>query len=193
MKIIGICGTSGSGKSTICNYFQSKGHKVCDCDRLYSEIITPPSKCLDEIENCFGSSVICSDGKLNRKALAEIIFSSAEKREALNAITFSHIKKELFVMIENAKDEEFFFIDAPLLFESGIDKMCYKTLCVVAPREKKIERLCERDGLGKDFVSKRLNAQIKDEELIKLCDLVIVNDSDIKTLYNKADEILRSL
>jgi dephospho-CoA kinase len=193
MVIIGICGSSGSGKSTLCSYFRKKGYRVCDCDALYSQIITPPSDCLEEIASFFGDEVLKADGTLDRKALASIVFSSKEKLDALNNITFSHIKRELLKLVKKAENDKFFFIDAPLLFESGIDKICQKTLCIIAPIEKKISRLQERDKLSMSAVSKRLNSQINDEILVRYCDDVIINDSDLSSLYDKADVYLEKL
>lgn len=193
MMIIGICGSSGSGKSTLCSYFHKKGFKVLDCDNIYSNVITPPSACLDEIVSFFGKEILSVNGSLNRKALADIVFSSEDKLKALNSITFKHIKKQIFNTIELCKDEKLIFIDAPLLFESGIDKICNKTLCVIAPYSQKLKRLSLRDKIKEKALKKRLDSQLKDDFLYKNCDDAIINDSDIESLYLKAETYLNKV
>lgn len=183
MKKIGICGSSGSGKGYVCSIFKEYGIAHIDTDLVYREkTVVPNSLCLKELVFAFGNEILNNDGTLNKSELAKIVFEGEgkdTKRELLNQITHKHIKIDTENIIAELEKQSIkaVLIDAPLLFESGFDKMCNFTICVTANDEIKLERIVERDRISKEKALARLVTQLSDSELRLLCDYEIKNDS----------------
>lgn len=187
MKIIGLCGQSGAGKTTALEVLMECGATVCDCDKVSREVMQKNTPCTKELISVFGSEIASTDGEIYRKKLGEIVFSNKEKLEKLTEITHRYIKKRIYELIEEAKSEkkEVFVIDAPLLFESGLDKICDTTLAIIAPKEKRIERIIQRDKISRDLAEKRISAQISEEELKARSSKVISNSETVES-FKKA-------
>ena len=183
MKIIGICGSSGSGKSYVCGLFAKYGIAHIDTDKLYREVtVKGGTACLKELTESFGDEILDENGELNRRALSKIVFegeNAREKRELLNSITHKHILIDTNALIEKYRQEgkRAVLVDAPLLFESGFNKICHFTICVTSPLEEKIQRIIARDKISESSAVLRLKAQKSDEELRALCDYEIDNSS----------------
>ena len=126
-KIIGITGGSGGGKGAVCNILKSLGAHIIDTDVTYKNTIKKGMPALCEIKAAFGDGVILPNGELDRKSLAKIVFNSPDMLHKLNTITHKYITEEINKEIEKTK-EDIIIIDAPALFESGINNMC---LCVI--------------------------------------------------------------
>ncbi len=183
MKVIGICGSSGSGKSTVCEFFRKRGVPVFDCDEIYHELVNTPSDCLFEIGKAFGTGVI-ADGKLDRAALGEIVFHDKKKRLQLNEIAHRHVVLKLKSLIKDSENsgEEFCLIDAPLLFEAGLERICNLVCSVISSENEQIRRICLRDGISEEKARLRISNQISKEELMKRSDVVIENNGNITDL-----------
>lgn len=194
MIIIGICGTSGSGKSSACEIFSDLGCAVLDCDRIYHEMTNSPSDCLLALVAEFGPKVM-KDGRLDREALREIVFNDAEKLRLLNQISHSYIKEELKKHLRHLSDSgaECVLLDAPTLFEAGIDAWCDHLIAVTAPKEDKIRRICHRDGLSVQDAMLRLKNQRSDEFLIEKCDFVLRNNGSLEDLTEQCKKILNTI
>ncbi len=188
MRKIGICGSSGSGKGYVCSVFKKYGIAHIDTDLVYREkTAVPNSPCLNELVLAFSNTILNSDGTLNKSELAKIVFESENKdakRALLNQITHKHIKIDTENIISELEKQNIkaVLIDAPLLFESGFDKMCDFTVCVTANDEIKLERIIQRDKIPKEKALARLVTQLSDSELVMRCDYEIKNDasSDIQ-------------
>lgn len=181
MKILGVTGSSGSGKTTLSNILSKrKDVKIIDADKIARQISQIGNDYLLAIKNTFGKDVFLEDGNLNRKALAEKIYTSSEALEKLNILTFDHVVKEIICEIENTKDRniKYIIIDAPLLFESELDKRCDYTLSLIANKELKIQRICARDNITEETAQKRLSIQQTDEFYKKNSDFIIENNED---------------
>ena len=179
---IGICGSSGSGKGYVCKLLSTYGYKWIDTDRVYRDLATPKSECVKELKEYFGVSILNPDGSLNRKELSKSVFegeSSKERLNMLNKITHFHIRKETERIIKESEQNGYkgVLIDAPVLFESGFDKMCDVTLCVTAPQETKLQRIMSRDGITYEKASARISNQLTDSELRERCDYEIDNSA----------------
>ena len=193
MKIIGLCGSSGSGKGYVSMLFTKYGVGVIDTDRVYRETTTKKgSECLSELTREFGNSILTENGELYRPALAEIVFGNREKLNKLNEIAHKYIKKDTEKLLEEYKSEgvRAVIIDAPVLYESNFDKMCDFTICVTSPYERKIDRIMTRDQITREQALARLNSQKNDEELISLSTYQIDNSG--KELSSQITSILKA-
>ena len=191
MKIVGLCGQSGSGKGLICSLFYELNIISIDTDTVYHDIISVDSECTRELISTFGDKISLNPG-INRKELAKIAFSSKENLKTLNSITHNHILKEVRSKIDCIRQENRFdgiIIDAPLLFESGFDNECDLTMAIIADTDTKIARIMNRDGITRDHAISRLTSQISDAELTRRCDYVIENNSDIDAIRKQVSEL----
>ena len=194
MKIIGLCGGSGSGKGSVSAIFLKLGVPSVDTDAVYHELVSSDSPCLRELVREFGSEIL-KDGALNRKALAEIVFADEEKRIILNRISHSHVLSFTDTILDGYRAQGFSYaiVDAPLLFESGFDKRCDYTLCVLSDREKRIARIIDRDGISREAAEKRIDSQLSDGELLKRCDFSVYNNSTLAELEIKINDTFKMI
>lgn len=183
MTVLGLCGQSGAGKTTALGVLLSLGAVVCDCDRVSREVMCRGTECTAEVISTFGEG-ISRDGEIDRKELGRIVFSDNEKLDALTEITHRYIKAEVYRRLHEAKEQgvELFVIDAPLLFESGLDADCDLTLAVTADREKRLCRIMARDGIDRELAERRIASQIDEDELKRLADEVIANNGTVEEL-----------
>ncbi len=195
MKIIGIVGGSGAGKSVLCEALEKRGIPTLDTDKTAREVVQKGKPCLDELVKEFGTRILTPDGELARKALASLAFSDEERHTRLNEITHHYICIEIKKWLSQREKEGFFAacIDAPMLFESGLDSVCDIKVAVVADREARIKRITERDGISRADAENRINAQKSDAELISLCDITVENTGELAELNEKAQELAKRL
>ena len=193
MKVIGLCGGSGSGKGAVSDILHGFGIAVIDTDRVYHEITSRPSECLSALANEFGSEVVCN-GALDRARLREIVFDPEHSRtrlSRLNSITHKYVieETERLISLYRQTGAKGVLIDAPLLFESGLDGRCDTLIAVVANKEVRIARIMLRDGITLDAARKRIDSQIPDARLCEMVDHVIRNDSTLDELYSEVRRI----
>ena len=178
MKLVGLTGTSGSGKSYICRLLSAHGIPSIDCDRVAREATAPNSPCTRELAKAFGAEFIDAQGALKRRALAAFAFASPERTALLNRITHKYIIKaceEEIVKAEQA-GHRVLILDAPTLFESGLDRRCDRIIAVLSERALRIERILERDSISLSDAEQRLDAQKTDEFFASHADYVIYNN-----------------
>lgn len=190
MKIIGITGSSGSGKTTLSKILnQREDVLVIDADKVVKEMSIPGTEYLNAIKNTFGTEILLEDGNLNRKTLASKIYSDNNARESLNSLTFKYVVDEILRRIKNVQDEKIttVVIDAPLLFESGLEKCCNSVVVLIADKKLKIKRICQRDNIDEKTAESRLNIQQEDSYYTEKADYVIVNkeNCDLKAEIDK--------
>lgn len=184
MKIIGLCGGSGSGKGTVCSIFRSLGVPSIDTDEVYHELTIHSSDCTRALASELGEDILFADGSLNRRALAGVVFSDETKRLVLNRIAHKFVLEECRKRILDFENNGFsaVIVDAPLLFESGFDKECDLLVCVVADELLRIGRITTRDSISAQQAKARIASQLEDDYLISRCDFVINNNSDLVSL-----------
>jgi len=194
MKIIGITGNSGSGKSTISKLI-SKNYeaKIIDADKIAKEMTKNNGEYLQAIRQAFGNDVI-KNNELDRKKLADIVFLNRAEKEKLDGLTFEYVVEEIKKELEANQnlDYQYIILDVPLLFESKLDKLCDYTIGVIAPKTEKIKRICKRDKLSKEKSLQRLNSQPNDEFFTKNCNTVINNENKEETI-KMVNEIMLKL
>lgn len=187
--IIGITGGSGVGKSTVSAQFEKNGFFVIDADKVAHKVMDQGTECLKEVTDFFGTEYLNGDGTLNRKKLGNLVFNNKEKLEKLNEITHKYITKEIVLLSEKNENT---LIDAAVLFESGLNELCNKTIFVSCPFDVRVKRIMERDSITETYAKDRINAQQKDEYYRRLCDFEIINDGD-NDIKVKTEEILTCL
>lgn len=193
MKVVGITGTSGSGKTTLSKILnENENVKVIDADKVVKEMSIPGTKYLDAIKKDFGQEILLEDGNLNRKLLGNKIYNDNSSREKLNKLTFKYVVSEILNRIENIKDKNIVIIDAPLLFESELDKCCNYVIVLIADRELKIERICKRDNIDRQTAESRLGIQHEDSYYTEKADFIIENNRNCN-LKKEVDEILKKI
>lgn len=176
MKIIGITGGTGCGKTTALNELERRGALLIDCDAVYHRMLETDRPMLDEIEKYFPGAVV--DGKLDRKALGAVVFTDEEALRDLNIITHRHINLEIRrILREHAMNGgTLAAIDAIELFSSGLAKRCTATVGVIASRDVRISRIMRRDGISREYAMMRVNAQRPNEYFIQNCSRVLENN-----------------
>ncbi len=190
MKIIGLCGGSGSGKSTICACLSEMGAEVIDADKIARSLTDSDSPVLDSVRIAFGEGVFTQDGQLNRRALANIVFSDPTELKKLNAIIHPKIVKQIQERLKHCQTTA--IIDAAVLHQAGLDKLCDKTVFVTAPKEIRLERIMKRDGLSHQEAEHRINAQPSDSEYETVTDVTVCNDGS-NTIREIAETILQGV
>lgn len=162
MRVIGLTGPTGAGKSTVAAAFAKAGALIVDADRLAREVVEKGHPCLLALASHFGNDILNADGTLCRPALAAKAFACAEETQRLNDITHPFIIARSRDILQSS-NAPLAVIDAPLLFESGMDGMCDQTVAVLAPDDTRLARIMERDGIDADKARQRMNAQPHEE------------------------------
>mgnify|MGYP001852209016 CR=1 FL=1 len=179
--IIGITGNSGTGKSEISKILAKKiDAKVIDADEVVKELSENGNEYYAKIVELFGISIV-ENNKLKKQQIAKIIYNDEEKRKELNKLTYKYVVDEIKKRANNTKYKNI-IIDAPLLFESGLDKICNFTIGVIADINKKIRRICRRDNIEPETARERLNIQKEDEFYIQQSDYIIENNEKIDAI-----------
>ncbi|WP_396162249.1 dephospho-CoA kinase [Flavobacterium sp.] len=190
-KIIGLTGGIGSGKSTVAHYIASKGIPVYIADAAAKEIMEQPDV-MAQIKQIFHQNVMTSEGKLDRKVIGQLVFTSPELLKKLNAIVHPLVKTHFIEWLQQHKTSSFVLKEVAILFESGGNKECDKVILVTAPEAIRIQRTMLRDKISQEAILNRIQNQLSDAEKIQKSDFVISN-IDIKETYSQTDEILKIL
>lgn len=193
MKLIGLTGGIGSGKSTVADYLIQKGYPVLDADLVAREIVEPGTETLSILSSAFGNGILNPDGGLNRRALAAIAFSNPENKRLLDGIMHKKIIATLLQKAESMSHKPVVFMDVPLLLETGMDRFVDQVWLVDADDELRINRVMERDGSSREEVEKRIGYQMNRQEKIEKSHLVLNNCCARETLYAQIDRALSKL
>jgi dephospho-CoA kinase len=190
MKVIGLTGGMGSGKTTVANMFRELGVPVYIADDEAKRLSNNSSVIKKKLIKLLGNATY-SDGELNRKFIADIIFTDPVLLKKVNAIIHpkvaSHFKKWVGTQAGNYCIKE-----AAILFENGGYKDCYLTILVTAPKEIRIGRILSRDNISLEEIEKRMSNQWPDEEKIKLADIIIEN-TDLEKTQKQVEKIHATL
>ena len=126
MLVIGLTGPTGAGKGAVASVFEKYKIPVINADRVYHELISPPSSCLQELVECFGKEILLPNGSLDRRALGSIVFNDPAALERLNSITHRYVMEEVEIRMERFRRDGLpvAVFDAPQLFEAGAHRAC---------------------------------------------------------------------
>ena len=189
--ILGLTGPSGAGKSEVARVLEEKGYPLVDADSLVREVQRPGSPCLAALAEVFSPDILRPDGSLDRQKLAALAFCSPEQTQRLNRIVHPAVialSEERFRQAAEAGAEAA-VLDAPLLFESGMDRLCGRTVAVLAPAGERLRRIRQRDGLTEEQAKIRMGAQPSDDYYTARASLVIRNDGSAVRLRAAAEDL----
>ncbi|MBQ3879334.1 MAG: dephospho-CoA kinase, partial [Oscillospiraceae bacterium] len=173
-------------------FFRARGGKILDCDGLYHEMLASDETLLSAIKNAFPDSF--TPAGLDRKALGRIVFADSAKLALLNNTVLPLVAERVETEIENAENagEKLLVLDAPTLFESGLDKACDLTLGVLAPIETRIARIALRDNISEEYARLRAEGGKPDAYFRANCMQIVVNDGDLQALEDALDRIYKT-
>lgn len=181
INLIGLTGQSGSGKTTVSKLFERLGISVIDCDAVAKKVAGFPAF-LGEMSHAFPDCV--DENGLNRQRIAAMIFNAPEKMRLYSGIIYPYITAEVFSLIRENKSigRKLVILDAPTLFESGLDVLCCSVISVIAPFEVKMRRILERDGIPVELVKSRISSQHDEEFFRAKSEFLIINDGGLHEL-----------
>lgn len=193
MKIIGLTGGIGSGKSTVLDFFEALGALIYVADDEAKKLMNYDVELKEQITKLFGEKAYIL-GELNRAYIASLVFNNKEKLIELNAFVHPKVREDFLHFIKKTK-ADFVIYEAAILFESGSDKLCDYVIAVIADFDHKIERIMKRDSVTKAQILERMKNQSADDAKIKKSHFVIRNNhlEDTKQQVLTIFELLKKL
>lgn len=194
MKIIGLTGGSGAGKSVVAAELKKLGAGIVDADAIYRKLCDENLDMLLDLQKAFGD-ILTIDKKLDRAKLAGIVFSDSNKLKKLNEITIFYIKKASDEKFKALKDKgiKIAIYDAPTLFQTGTDSICDGVIGIIADRNIRIERIIKRDNISEKAAKARIDAQPDDKFYYDRCEYIIKNNVSHETLKNQVKQLWQKL
>ena len=190
MKIIGLTGGIGSGKTTVLRWFETQNISCFESDVVAKTLLNSSLKSL--VIKAFGNNIYNSSGILNRKKLAACVFNNPKELAKLNRIVHPAVEKAFEDFKQKHKDDSIIIKEAAILFESGGYKNCDAIILVIASEESRIQRVVKRDNIKKNDVEARIKLQWSDDKKKVLSDYLIQNEY-LETTLDQAKKILNSL
>jgi len=187
---IGLTGGIASGKSTVAAMLSQRGAIVIDADQIARDVVVPGGQALEQITAHFGTTILQSDGTLNRKKLGGIVFNDPNKRKALEAIIHPLIRQALWEQMRETEllhPAKLVVVDVPLLYESQLQANFQQVVVVYVPEEVQLERLMARDQLSLTEAKKRLESQLPIEFKKSVADEVIDNSGSLANTTRQVD------
>jgi len=191
MRLVGVTGGIGAGKSTVAHLFEELGAEVIHVDDLAHEFLSSGTDVHEELVRVFGADILGPDGEIERSKLAEKSFRDEESVEKLNSIVHPRLLKKLRSIIEAARKREdgVLIVDAALLFEWKMEDLFDVTIDVEAEKEVRLRRASERMSSDSESLRRRIRAQLSTEERKSRAGIIIDNDGEKKELRKKINEI----
>lgn len=194
MKIIGITGGVGSGKSRVLSYLETKYNAViCQADHVAWKLQEPGQKCYAEIVKSFGEKVLNADGTINRGKLGQLVFSDNEKLRKLNQITHPAVKTYILDWIQrvNKKGHTYFIIEAALLLEDNYNLICDELWYIYCDEDIRRERLKSSRGYTDEKIDTIMASQLSEQIFRKECQIVIDNSGDFDDTCYQIDKVMK--
>jgi dephospho-CoA kinase len=190
MRLVGLTGGIGSGKSTVAGLLRAKGAVVVDADEVARAVVEPGQPALAALVERFGAGILDADGRLDRPALAAIAFADEDGRKALGDVTWPAIGEEFERRIKEAPPDSVVVCDVPLLVESkaAAARPYVAVVVVEAPLDVRLDRL-EIRGVARDDAARRMAAQATDDERRAVATHVVDNGGDLDALAPQVDVI----
>ena len=190
IKVIGLTGSIAVGKSTVTRYLREHGFEVVDADEISRHALDIGKECYNKVVERFGC--VKEDGGIDRQQLGQLVFSDPLKKKQLEDIIHPYVCQKIKEEIQ-ASQEQYIFLDVPLLYEAGLDALCDSVIVVDLPLEKQIERLMERNHIEKQAALHLIQQQMSSEEKRKKADYILDNSCDLHELYKNIDNVLKEV
>jgi len=190
MKVIGLTGGIGSGKSTVAGFLAGLGVVIIDADKVGHEVLEGDGEARRQVIDTFGQNIIAPDGKIDRRKLGNIVFDSPEALSRLNRIMHLKISEAVKAQLEQYRRQgvDIVVIEAPLLIEAGWDTKVDEVWVTTAPRATILKRL-EQLGLSRTEAMARIRSQLPDRERVKHADVAINTDCSLDELKVKTGKL----
>jgi dephospho-CoA kinase len=191
MKIIGLTGGIGSGKSTVSQFLAELGAVIIDADKAGHEVFKPDTKAWREIVAAFGRQILTPDGEIDRQKLGEIVFNNPESLLRLNQIMHPKMYDMVKAQLERYRQQEVAVVvlEAAILIEAKWTSLVDEVWVTVAPEAAIVERLKKQRGIAKEQILARIRSQLSSKERVKHADVVINNEGDPETVKTKVKEM----
>ena len=189
MKIIGITGGTGAGKTGALNVLAEMNVEILDCDAIYHQLIQTSQPLRAALTKAFGD-VFCEEG-LDRQKLGSLVFQNPEALAKLNAITLSFVEEEVHTRMKQAEQacRAGVAIDAIGLLESDVRHECDTLVAITAPEEVRVQRIMAREGISEEYARNRIKAQKEEGYFRENCDYTLANDSTPAVFHQRAMEL----
>lgn len=185
MKVLGVTGGTGSGKTVVCRILKDQGGRVIDADKITRKLQEPGEVVYDEIRDHFGPEIIASDGSIDRKKLGGIVFTNKEERAVLNKIVHTRVAQEIKRRVAKYRDMgdiSFCVLDVPIPIEEGFFDTADCVWAVIANNDLRTARIMKRMGITEQEAEARIASQLSNREYEDIADVTILNESNIDEL-----------
>lgn len=195
MKIYGLTGSIGSGKSTVAQEFENQGIPVICADKLAHDVVRPGQPSLQRIKEVFGEEFLLANGELDRTKLGSLVFANPQERKKLNEILHPAIRGLMMQIIQEYRDKNqvLILLDIPLLYESGWESLCDGVIVAYSPESLMKERIRQRDNLSDEEIENRIRSQISIEEKKQRADYVIDNSKEKSQTKKQTLELIKKI
>lgn len=188
--VIGLTGPTGSGKTQVGKFLGDEGFKVLNLDAMVHKIYESDIRLINQISQNFDGVVI--NGKINRKRLSNVVFKDKKKLKELNGLVLPAVYKKVNDLIKTGCGE-YIVLDAPTLFESGLNKVCDVTLSVISNYKNRFNRITVRDKMDKEAAKNRIESGKSLLFFILRSDYIIINNGDMDNLKSKSDKFVKTI
>lgn len=189
--VVGVTGTIGTGKSTLCEFLAEHGGEHLDADQIAKRLMIPGHAGYEPVIDAFGTGITDEQGYIQADRLAREVFSDPEKLKRLEHILHPLVKERIEKRI-SASRKSFYIIDAPLLFEASVDELCDWVVVVAADPNVVKQRIQDR-GLTQRQLEQRRSRQMSQDEKIRQADEIIYNNGTLDELRQKAEDLARRI
>ena len=195
MKVIGLTGGIGSGKSTVSQFLAELGAVILDADKVGHEAFKPGSEIWQQVVTAFGKQIVASNGEIDREKMGKIVFGNSEARARLNRIMHPPMYDTVKAQLEEYRRQgvNVLVLEAPLLLEAGWISLVDEVWVTIASEATVLKRLAERTGLSEQESLARIRSQLPSEERIKHADVVVDTDCDLDELKAKVKKLWQEL
>ncbi|MGN0400618.1 MAG: dephospho-CoA kinase [Blautia sp.] len=195
MRVIGVTGGVGSGKSAVLNYIEAHfDARIVKADDVGHLLMMPGQACYEPVIQLFGEWIVKEDGSLDRETISKIVFEKKDMLEKLNGIVHPAVKKYIKREIKRSEKEgtEFFFIEAALLIEDNYDEIYDEMWYIYCEKEVRMERLRRDRGYSDEKIRKMMANQLSEDEFESRCDFQLYNDEDVAHTYLQIERRMRT-
>ena len=185
MKVLGVTGGTGTGKTVVCRILKEQGGKIIDADLITRKLQEKGQPVYQEITEYFGKDILTENGEIDRKKLGAIVFSDRGHRAALNQIVHTRVSAQIKERVEKYREQgdvPFVVLDVPIPIEEGFFDISDCVWAVVANDDIRIARLQKRMGISEEEAARRIAAQLSNREYEEIADVTILNESDTEEL-----------